>query len=141
MGLPKEVFLSHASADAAFATDIASILRGHGIPVWYSVTNLISGQQWMDEIGAALARCDWFVLIASTQAVESMWVKRELTYALQQQRLENRIVTIRYQSCDLEKLSWVLPSIQYASFEAGLDAGCIDILRTWGIGYDPAKRC
>lgn len=54
----KELFLSHASADAAFADRLAEALRRHGIPVWFSRTNLAGSQQWHDEIGAALRRCD-----------------------------------------------------------------------------------
>jgi hypothetical protein len=38
-------------------------------------------QQWHDEIGAALRRCDWFVLVLSPHTVESIWVKRELLFS------------------------------------------------------------
>jgi hypothetical protein len=86
--LPHEVFLSHSSQDRQFATDLAGVIRRHGIPVWYSQTNILGAQQWQDEIGAALQRCDWFVLVLSPNSAESMWVKRELSYALQQNRFE-----------------------------------------------------
>ena len=52
--LPREIFLSHASKDRRFASRIANVLRGHGVPVWYSETNLLGAQQWHDEIGAAV---------------------------------------------------------------------------------------
>lgn len=48
---PTELFLSHASRDHAFATKIAEIMRAHGVPVCYSPTSLVGGQQWHDEIG------------------------------------------------------------------------------------------
>lgn len=64
MGItPEEVFLSHASQDEAFATELAAELRRHNVPVWYSATNIVGAQQWHDEIGSALDRCDWFVVI------------------------------------------------------------------------------
>ena len=75
--LPTEVFLSHSDQDRQFATDLAEMMRYHGIPVWYSRTNILGAQQWHDEIGAALRRCDWFVLALSPRSVESIWVKRE----------------------------------------------------------------
>src|SRR5689334_18894675 len=106
--LPHEVFLSHSSLDHQFATELAGVLRRHGIPVWCSQTNIIGAQQWHDEIGAALRRCDWFALILSPQSIQSMWVKRELSYALTQNRFENRIVPIMYQVCDVEQLSFTL---------------------------------
>jgi hypothetical protein len=89
--MPNEVFLSYSNVDQEFAMNIASVLRRHGVPVWYSRTNILGAQQWHDEIGAALRRCDWFALILSPNAVDSMWVKRELIFALQQNRFENRI--------------------------------------------------
>ena len=80
--LPREVFLSHSSKDRKVAQRLAAILRVHGVPVWYSATNLLGAQQWHDEIGAALERCDWILVLLSPQATQSEWVKRELCYAL-----------------------------------------------------------
>jgi TIR domain len=90
--LPNEVFLSHSNLDREFADVLAGVMRRHGIPVWYSHTNILGAQQWQDEIGAALQRCDWFTIVLSPQSAESMWVRRELSYALNQNRFENRIV-------------------------------------------------
>ena len=91
---PDEVFLSHSSQDRRFAGSVAEVMRSHGVPVWYSQSDIVGAQQWHDEIGAALRRCDWFVVILSPQSVESVWVKRELMYALRPHRFENRIIPI-----------------------------------------------
>lgn len=56
---PNEVFLSHSSLDRPFVTGLAELLRQHGVPVWYSQSNILGAQQWHDEIGAALKRCDF----------------------------------------------------------------------------------
>ena len=48
------------------ATRLAETLREYAVPVWYSETNLVGTQQWHDEIGKALERCEWF-LIMDTQ--------------------------------------------------------------------------
>ena len=133
--LPNEVFLSHSDYDRQFATSIAEMLRRHGVPVWYSRTNLLGAQQWHDEIGAALERCEWFVVALSPKAVESMWVKRELLYALQQNRFENKIVPLIYQPCDYPRLSWTLSFFQMIDFTQAFDEGCRELLRVWGIGY------
>lgn len=133
--LPSEVFLSHSDSDRQFATSIAEMMRRHGIPVWYSQTNIIGAQQWHDEIGAALQRCDWFTLILSPNSVGSMWVKRELLYALQKNRFENRIVPLIFQPCDFERLSWTLSFFQMIDFTNGFDEGCVALLRVWGLGY------
>jgi len=134
---PSELFLSHSSLDRAFADSMAETLRRHGVPVWYSQTNILGAQQWLDEIGAALRRCDWFALVLSPNSVESIWVKRELSYALIQSRFENRIMPVLYQACDYERLSWVLSTFQIVDFTADLGPGYAALMRAWGLGYRP----
>ncbi|NJN56925.1 MAG: toll/interleukin-1 receptor domain-containing protein [Leptolyngbyaceae cyanobacterium SL_5_9] len=132
---PNEIFLSHASRDQEFVSKLADELRRHGIPIWYSKINILGAQQWHDEIGRALKRCDWFLIVLSPNSIESMWVKRELVFALQQNRFEDKIVPIIYQTCDYEKLSWVLPSFQMIDFQNNFNDGCRTLLRLWGISY------
>ena len=117
------------------AQRIAETLRRHGIPVWYSQANLLGAQQWHDEIGKALGRCDWFLVVLSPKAVRSEWVKRELLYALRNLRYRNRIVPVLHRACDTDKLSWTLNDFQWVDFTNGFAAGCKSLLRTWGIGY------
>jgi TIR domain len=107
--LPREIFLSHSDKDRSFASDLTEQMRRHGVPVWYSRTNILGAQQWHDEIGAALTRCDWFVLVLSPSAVRSRWVKNELVFALNDQRLAKRIVPLLYKTCKYKQLSWTLP--------------------------------
>lgn len=134
---PNEAFLSHSSADQEFVTSVSEMMQKHGIPVWYSKTNILGAQQWHDEIGAALNRCDWFLLVLSPNSVESMWVKRELLFALQQNRFADKIIPVLYQPCDSANLSWILSSFQTINFHQDFDNGCRDLLRIWGIGYAP----
>ena len=133
--LPAEIFLSHSDCDRQFVEDLVAMMRRHGLPVWYSRTNILGAQQWHDEIGAALHRCDWFVLVLSPSAVESMWVKRELMFSLQQNRFENKIVPLLYQPCDYDQLSWTLSSFQMIDFTQTFEQGCRDLLLLWGLGY------
>ena len=133
--LPDELFLSYSSLDHAFANSIVNLLRHHAIPVWHSETNLVGAQQWHDEIGAALRRCDWFAVILSPNAANSMWVKRELRFALDQRRFDGKILPLLYQSCDLDQLSFALWSCQMIDFTGDFHTACRALLRTWGLGY------
>lgn len=135
--LPQEVFLSHSSLDRSFATALAETLRRHGIPVWYSQINILGAQQWHDEIGLALKRCDWFVIVLSPNAVDSVWVKREMLFALNDQRYESRILPLLYQDCAYGQLSWTLSLLQFVNFNQDLEQGYRDLLRVWGVGYRP----
>lgn len=137
MATPREIFLSHSDRDRPFAERLATMLRRHGCPVWYSRTDVLGAQQWHDEIGSALRRCDWFVLVLSPNAVESEWVKRECLFALQERRFDNKIVPILYQPCDYEELSWTLSSFQMIDFGKPFEDGFRDLLRVWGVGYRP----
>ena len=135
--MPQEIFLSHSDRDRGFVVRLAETLRRHGLPVWYSRTDIVGAQQWHDEIGSALRRCDWFVLVLSPDAVNSTWVKRELLFALQQNRLDERIVPLILETCDYEDLSWTLSSFQMADFTQDFEQGARDLLRVWGVGYRP----
>jgi len=118
------VFLSHATPDKKCADKIAGVLRKHGVPVWYSRTHLRGAQQWQAEIGNALRRCDWFIVILSPAAVKSMWVKRELSYALIQPRYEDRIIPLLLRRCDYERLHWTLAGFQMVKLTGGFASGC-----------------
>jgi hypothetical protein len=115
------------------------MLRRHGIPVWYSRTNIRGAQKWHDEIGAAIRRCDWFVIALSRSSVESAWVKRELLYALQQAHLEHTISPLVLTPCDFDKLSWTLSIFQMVDFSQSFEAGSRDLLRVWDIGFVPPQ--
>ena len=133
--LPKEIFLSHSDLDRHLVEKLASMLGRHGLSVWYSRTKIRGGQQWHDEIGAALNRCDWFVIVLSPGALKSMWVKRELVFSLQQSRYENRIVPLLYQPCDYEQLSWTLSSFQTIDFTQTIEQAFRDLLHVWNLQY------
>lgn len=132
---PKEVFLSHSSQDKDIADSIAETLRKHGIPVWYSQTNILGAQQWHDEIGEALKRCDWFIVVLTRNSVRSMWVKREVMFALNDNRFTDKIIPILYQPCDYNDLSWTLSLFQMIDFNVSSNDGFRELLRTWGFGY------
>jgi hypothetical protein len=135
--LPRELFLSHATSDRDFVDQVVNVLREHGIPIWYSVTNILGARQWHDEIGRALVRCDWFGLVISPASLNSKWVQRELMFALNDDRYVDKIVPILHQDCDFQRLSWVLPSLQLIDFTGDSRDGFRQLLRIWGLGYNP----
>jgi hypothetical protein len=134
--IPKEVFISHSSGNIAEATAIAETIREHGVPVWFSGTNIMVGNNWLDEIGKALERCDWFMILLSNDAINSIWVKRELYYALIHNQYNDRILPVVIEPCDYEKLSWVLGSFQMVDFHLNQENAYTQILRSWGLGFD-----
>jgi hypothetical protein len=130
---PAEVFLSHSVKDKRFLGKLAGALHDHGISVWFSEHGIRGATQWHDEIGAALARCDWMIL--SPAAIASLWVKREVTHAIEEPRFDGRIVPVRISACDAKDLSWVLPQIQTIDFIGRFDEACRELFDVWGIRY------
>jgi hypothetical protein len=137
---PRELFISHASSDKDFVDRLIKVLARHRIRFWYSGSHLVGAEQWHDEIGKALARCDWFLLILSPAAIRSMWVKRELRYALNVTRFNDRIIPILLRPCEYRELSWTLDAIQMIDFASDFDQGCRALFRIWKLAFTPDAR-
>ena len=137
MPVPRELFISHSSSDKKFVSRLTKVLRRHRIRFWYSRSHLIGAQQWHDEIGKALSRCDWFLLILSPAAARSTWVKRELLYALQDRHYDDRIIPILVRACTYGKMSWTLDSIERIDFANDFERGCRELFRIWNREYKP----
>jgi hypothetical protein len=137
--IPKEVFLSHSSRNKRVATAVAETLRHHGVPVWFSPSNIVSAQQWQEEIGNALRRCDWFIVLLSNASVSSKWVKLELGYALNHSQYDDHILPVTIERCDYERLSWTLGVFQMADLNNDKEEAYTQILRTWGVGFDKSR--
>ena len=133
----REVFLSHASPDHAKARRLRDVLIAHDVPVWFSPHHIKGAQQWQDEIGKALERCDWFMIVLTPHAVRSMWVNRELKHALKEKRYEDHIIPLLFKKCDPSELSWVLPQFQLIDFTNEYGAACEQLLRIWNL---PLKK-
>ena len=128
-----ELFLSHATPNRLFVERLARRLDKQGIHYFYSKRHIAGARQWHDELGAALDRCNWFVVALSKQAVKSVWVKRELLFALQSRQYQERIVPLLLENCPASKLSWTLPSFQYVDFRRGFDPGYEALLAALGV--------
>jgi len=96
-----------------------------------------AGQQWHDEIGRALARCNSFILILSPDSIKLEWLKRELLFALREPRYVGRIVPVLYRKCNPTKLSWTLPAVQIVDFVKGINAGYAELLRVFRLTPRP----
>jgi len=136
---PDEIFLSHSSKDGRFTARLADVLADHGLKTFLGKRHIGGAQQWHDSIGAALKRCDWFVVILSPHSVRSQWVKYELVYALQADRYRKRIVPVLYRTCDPGKLSWALSAIQRIDFRRNFEKGCGQVLSVLQVQSEKAK--
>jgi TIR domain-containing protein len=132
---PDEVLLSHSSKDVRFTRRLRNVLAKHGVGSFLSKEHIRGAQEWHDEIGEALKRCDWFLIVLSPHSARSKWVKHELIYALQANRYRGRIIPILYKTCDPDKLSWTLSAFQWIDFRKDFPGGCKQLLHIWKLEY------
>ncbi len=137
MPAPAEVFISHSDQDREFVVELCGVLDRHGIPFWYARRELRGAKIWHDEIGAALGRCDWLLVVLSPASVESMWVRREVQYALRSPRYDRRIVPIVAEPCEIDRLSWTLGGFQMITCSENPTEAYRQLLQVWGIGFRP----
>ncbi|HLZ11332.1 MAG TPA: toll/interleukin-1 receptor domain-containing protein [Candidatus Acidoferrum sp.] len=126
------IFLSHSAKDRTFVVKLTEFLRRQKVNYWYSAHHIAGADQWHDEIGRALQRCDWFLVVLSPNSVRSTWVKRELLYALQNESYSGRIIPLYFKRCDYAKLSWTLSSFQFVQFDMDFDSGCRQLVKALG---------
>lgn len=76
------VFISYSSKDIVLANKIVDYLESHGYPCWIAPRNITSGHDYTDMINDAILNCRAVVLIVSGRALQSQWVKKELSTAV-----------------------------------------------------------
>jgi hypothetical protein len=79
----EHVFVSHSSRDNEVGGLITAVLERAGIRCWFSAraSDLEPGVEWDDNIVSALDRSTAVLLLFSSAANNSRWVKRELAMA------------------------------------------------------------
>ena len=113
-------FISYATkADKAAAFEIASHLEALGLTCWIAPRNVRPGKQYAGEIvrGIATSRC--FILVLSSAANDSKFVRREVEQA---DRKDKPVYTIRIEEVDpSEELQLFLSEIHWIdAFEGRL---------------------
>jgi hypothetical protein len=62
------------------------------------------------------------LVVLTPDAVKSDWVKRELLFALNDNRYNRRIIPLLLKNCKFSDLSWTLPSFQFADSRNDVEA-------------------
>lgn len=113
---PLRVFLCHSSADKPAVRELYRRLKADGILPWLDEEDLLPGQDWRDEIPAAVKRCDIVVVCLSKSSVtKAGYVQKEIRYALDvaDEQPENTIylIPLKLEECEipyrLSRWQWV----------------------------------
>ena len=78
----QQVFISYSRKDIKFARRLATDLENAGFEVWWDISDLKGGDDWVRVIPTAIAASQFFVVLLSPDSIQSEWVAKEYTYAL-----------------------------------------------------------
>jgi hypothetical protein len=109
----EKVFISYSRKDIDFARKLASDLEKAGYDVWWDITDLRGGDDWVRTIPAAIAASKYMIVVLTPDSIESEWVRKEYTQALS---LRKKIIPIMFIPCSVP---FALNTINFVNFAAG----------------------
>jgi hypothetical protein len=125
----ENVFLSHSSRDQRFVEqEIIPLLSAHAVLHWYSSEHIATAEQWTDRIFDALQQSDAVAVVLSADAVESEWVKKEVSWAFENRR---KVVPILLSDCRRAALHPMLESINHVDYRGPLRRARTRLLAVW----------
>jgi hypothetical protein len=86
-----QIFISYSRKDMDFARKLAGDLEKAGYDVWWDLTDLRGGDDWVKTIPAAIASSQHVIVVLTPDSIESEWVRKEYTQALS---LRKKIIPI-----------------------------------------------
>jgi hypothetical protein len=105
-----QLFISYSRKDIAFARKLAGDLEKAGYSVWWDITDLRGGDDWVRVIPEAIETSDFVIVVLSPDSTASEWVRKEYTQALS---LRKRIIPIMLRTT---AVPFSLNTINYIDF-------------------------
>ncbi|WP_429201230.1 toll/interleukin-1 receptor domain-containing protein [Aeromonas veronii] len=78
MTKPYHLFISYASDDENYASELAKHLKYLGINIWFAPLSLKIGDKLLDSINAGLIASEYGLLLLSPKYIEKNWTRYEL---------------------------------------------------------------
>lgn len=93
-----QVFISYSRKDLGFVKQLAADLKNAGYAVWYDVSGIRGGSQWLKEIEEGLRSSQFAIVVLSPDSIVSEWVEREFLFASNRKL---KIIPLYYRRCEL----------------------------------------
>ncbi|MBR4615570.1 MAG: toll/interleukin-1 receptor domain-containing protein [Kiritimatiellae bacterium] len=84
------VFVSYSTKDRAEAENVRGLLESSGVRCWMAPRDIPAGTNYAYVIERAISNCAAFLLLISRNSVQSVWVNKEVLYALGKLQSEGR---------------------------------------------------
>jgi hypothetical protein len=108
----QQVFISYSRKDVVFARKMAGDLEKAGFKVWWDVSDLKGGDDWVRVIPSAIESSQFFIILLSPDSILSSWVEKEYLHAL---TLRMKVVPVMIKPCTVP---FALANINYLDFTA-----------------------
>lgn len=103
-------FISHSTADKAFADRLYADLQAKGVRCWYAPHDMKGGEYIHVQIGEAIRQHEKLLLILSESSINSEWVKQEITKAKKREDREGKRVLFPISLIEFSKIEeWEFP--------------------------------
>ena len=124
----QRIFISYSRKDINFVRRLAGDLEKAGYDVWWDLTDLRGGDDWVRVIPEAIKNSDKFIVVLSSNSSISDWVEKEYTQALS---LRKKIIPIMLEQ---SSVPFALNTINYIDFTGDDYAVSLNNLLT-ALGY------
>lgn len=108
-----KVFISYSRKDIDFVRKLAVDLETAGYDVWWDITDLQGGDDWVNTIPQAISSSQHVIVVLTPASIESEWVRKEYTQALS---LRKKIIPLMLIPCSVP---FALNTINFVNFAAG----------------------
>jgi hypothetical protein len=108
-----KIFLSYSRKDSDFARKLAGDLETAGYDVWWDITDLKGGDDWVRTIPAAIEASQYVIVVLTPNSSASEWVQKEYTQAL---TLRKKIIPIMLVP---SSVPFALNTINFINFASG----------------------
>lgn len=103
-------FISYSSKDEGEAIEIRNLLLEKGFDCWMAPDSIPPGSDYAKEIPNGIEESGAFLLLLSLNAQSSVWVPKELCYALEKRKI---VVPLKMDNCEMTKqFSFLLSNVQ-----------------------------
>jgi len=110
MGSMQKIFISYSRRDITFVRKLAGDLEKLGYDVWWDVSDLRGGDDWVRNIPEAIEASEYFLVVLSPNSLISEWVRKEYTQAL---TLQKKVVPLMLAA---SRVPFSLNTINYVNF-------------------------
>lgn len=113
------VFISYSSKNDMEVREITKMFDKYGISYWKAPEMIPAGSNYAREIPKVIAQCMVFLLVVSKDSQQSVWVEKEIDFAINNKKTIVPLKIENVELCDMFK--FYLNNVQAISYSSGRD--------------------